>query len=200
MKLMPPVLDGNLSLERTIEQRRTVRSFRDVPLTMQQFSQLLWAAQGITEHGGFKRAAPSGGALYPADIYTVIGDTCVENLAAGIYHFEPRDHSIRSISRGDKRKDVASASLGQMWMGDAPVMFVLTAEYDRTSVKYGDRGVRYALIEIGHIGQNIFLQCRALGLETGIVGAFNDRDVAGILGTEKNHEPLIIMPVGRQAR
>ncbi len=199
MKLMPPVLDGDLSLERALEQRRTVRSFKDVHLTMQQFSQLLWAAQGITEHGGFKRAAPSGGTLYPADVYTVIGDTCVESLSAGIYHFEPRDYSINLVSGGDKRKDVALASLDQMWMAEAPVMFVLTAEYDRTTVKYGDRGTRYALIEIGHIGQNIFLQCQSLGLESGIVGAFNDKDVTRIVGAKKNHEPLIIMPVGRRA-
>ena len=81
-------------------------------------------------------------------------------------------------------------------MAAAPVIFVLTAEYSRITRKYGKRGVRYAMIEVGHIGQNIFLQCEALGLSAGIVGAFDDRAVAGALTAGRHHEPLIAMPVG----
>ena len=84
-------------------------------------------------------------------------------------------------------------------MASAPVQFVVTAEYSRITVKYGNRGVRYALIEIGHIGQNIFLQCQAVGLAAGIVGAFNDREVVRVLGIEMDHEPVIIFPVGWKA-
>jgi SagB-type dehydrogenase family enzyme len=75
----------------------------------------------------------------------------------------------------------------------------VTAEYRRITIKYGDRGVRYALIEIGHIGQNIFLQCQAVGLAAGIVGAFNDREVVKVLGIETDHEPIIVFPVGWQS-
>lgn len=196
MKLMPPILDGNMSLEKAIKQRRTVRSFLGRPITSQQFSQVLWAAQGITEDRGFKRSVPSGGALYPADIYAITGENCVEDLTSGVFHYEHEDHSIKKILEGDRRKNVAVASLGQMWMADAPVLLVITAEYDRICIKYGKRGIRYALIEMGHIGQNVFLQCQALGLEAGIVGAFDDRDVAEAAGTTKNHEPLVIMPIG----
>jgi SagB-type dehydrogenase family enzyme len=83
-----------------------------------------------------------------------------------------------------------------MWMASAAVLFVVTAEYARICIKYGERGIRYALIEIGHISQNIFLQCQTLGLEAGIVGAFNDSEVSEVVGAEKDHEPLIILPVG----
>jgi len=197
MNLMPPILDGKMSLEKAIKQRRTVRSFKDEPITRQQFSQILWSAQGITEDGGFKRAAPSGGALYPADIYAVVGGNCVEDLGAGVFRYRPQDHSMTILSEGDRRKDVAVASLRQMWMAGAPVLLVITAEYDRICVKYGKRGIRYALIEVGHIGQNVFLQAQTLGLEAGIVGAFNDGEVSEAAGLDKNHEPLIIMPVGR---
>jgi SagB-type dehydrogenase family enzyme len=196
MKLMPAVLDGTMSLEKAIKQRRTVRSFSENMITMQQFSQILWSAQGITEDKGFKRAAPSGGALYPSDIYAVVGKSCVEGLDEGVYHYRPEDHSITRTGEGDRRKQVATASLRQTWMSKAPVSVVVTAEYDRICVKYGQRGIRYALVEVGHIGQNIFLQCQALGLEAGIVGAFNDNEVAEAVGCPKNYEPLLIMPVG----
>ena len=89
MNLMPPILDGNMSLEKVVKQRRTVRSFMGRAITKQQFSQILWSAQGITEDGGWKRAAPSGGALYPADVYAVVGENSVEDLTAGVFHYKP---------------------------------------------------------------------------------------------------------------
>jgi SagB-type dehydrogenase family enzyme len=196
MNLMLPTLDGNISLEKAIKKRRTVRHFSSKPITKQQFSQLLWAAQGITEDGGFMRAAPSGGALYPADVYAMVGKNCVDDLAAGVYRYKPKDHSVVKIVDGDRRRDAAIASLRQMWMASAAVLFVVTAEYARICIKYGERGIRYALIETGHISQNIFLQCQTLGLEAGIVGAFNDSEVSEVVGAEKDHEPLIILPVG----
>jgi SagB-type dehydrogenase family enzyme len=197
MNLPAPVLDGNMSLERAIKQRRTVRSFDDKPLTVAQLSQVLWAAQGTTDNRGLKRAAPSGGALYPADVYAVVGKNGVQELAHGVYHYDPTRHSIAKILDSDARDKVAVASLRQMWMATAPVILVLTVEYRRITIKYGERGKRYAMIEVGHIGQNIFLQCQALGLCAGIVGAFYDTEVARAVNTQENHGPLIIMPVGR---
>ena len=199
MKLMKPRLKGQIPLEGAIKKRRTIRSFAAGPLSLQQLSQILWAAQGITDDGGFKRAAPSAGALYPADIFVVVGRKGVEGLNEGVYYYAPGDHMVSKTVEGDKRKEVALASLSQMWMADATLQLVLTCEYKRITVKYGDRGIRYAHIEIGHIGQNILLQCQALGLSAGIVGAFHDRDLIRVLSLPKNHEPLIILPVGWKA-
>ena len=196
MNLPAPDIHGNLPLETAIKQRRTVRSFADRPLTVDQLSQILWAAQGITDEGGLKRAAPSGGALYPIDVYAVVGKNGVQGLAQGVHLYDPHRHSIRKIVATDQRGDVAVAALRQMWMATAPVILVLTAEYSRITIKYGQRGERYAMIEVGHIGQNIFLQCEALDLAAGIVGAFYDKEVARAIHAKKNHEPLIIMPVG----
>ena len=196
MNLKAPLPDGSVSVERAIKQRRTVRSFMDRPVSVQQFSQILWAGQGITQDRGFKRAAPSGGALYPMDLYASIGVNSVVGMEEGVYHYEPRDHSVQKIAEGDWRRDVAVASLNQMWMADAAMLIIVTAEYNRITIKYGKRGIRYALIESGCIGQNIFLQSQGLGLEAGIVGAFKDREVANLLGIEKTREPLIILPVG----
>jgi SagB-type dehydrogenase family enzyme len=194
--LPKPSFDGKVSVEKAIKERRTIRDFRDRPLTINHISQLLWAAQGITDPKEGKRASPSGGALYPLDIYLVIGENRAEGMEAGIYHYLPEAHSVLLISKGDRRKEIASASLWQMWMAKAPVIFIITAEYPRITGKYGERGVRYALIEVGHVGQNLFLQTEALGLGAGIVGAFNDADVLKTLGAPAKHEPLLIMPVG----
>lgn len=198
MNLPQPERDGSVSVEQAVKQRRTTRSFAPAPLRLGALSQLLWAAQGITEPGGYKRAAPSAGALYPMDVYAVVGEDCVEGLEAGVYHYRPEDHAVSRVIRGDQRSGVARSALSQMWMAQAPVNLAVTAEYSRITGKYGKRGVRYAMIEAGHIGQNIFLQAEALGLKAGIVGAFRDSDLIKVLGIPGDHEPLVVMPVGRE--
>ncbi len=196
MNLSKPKADGNVSVEKAIKTRRTVRSFASRQLTFDQFSQLLWSSQGITEDGGYKRAAPSAGALYPMDVYAVVGHGGVDGISPGIYHYDPRTHSLSLIAEGDHRDELARASLSQIWMAKAPVNLVICAEYHRVTVKYGARGERYAMMESGHIAQNIFLQARGLGLDAGIVGAFIDAEVKKALRIEAAHEPLLIMPVG----
>jgi SagB-type dehydrogenase family enzyme len=199
MNLPKPRLTGEVSVEQAIKHRRTIRSYLSKPLTLEQLSQIFWAAQGITGDRGYKRSAPSGGALYPMDIYGIVGDNSVKGLKAGIYHYDPHQHAALLITEGDLRKDVAKAALSQMWMAKAPLNLVITAEYSRITIKYGARGERYAMIEAGHIGQNIFLQAEALGLRAGIVGAFDDKDVNRVMKINRSHEPLLIMPVGYEA-
>ncbi|MEW6669776.1 MAG: SagB/ThcOx family dehydrogenase [Thermodesulfobacteriota bacterium] len=196
MKLMQPQFDGEISLERAIKNRRTRRSFTSRSLTQVQLSQLLWAAYGITDGRGFMRAVPSGGALYPMDVYALLGSGGVRDIEEGLYHYEPGTHAVTPMVRGDLRKELARASLSQMWMAEAPLNLVISAEYGRITGRYGKRGIRYALMEAGHIAQNIFLQAEALGLGAGIVGAFDDERVTETLRLPKNHEPLLIMPVG----
>ena len=200
MKLPTPKFDGEISLEKAIKDRRTVRSFTPDHLTLEQLSQLTWAAQGITADRGYLRAAASAGALYPIDLYAVLGENGVEGVGAGVYHYEPKGHSITLVIEGDLRNEVARASLSQMWMSIPPLSLVIAAEYDRINIKYGTRGVRYAMIEAGHVSQNIFLQAEALGLGAGIVGAFDDKDVIRVMGIPRSHEPLLIMPVGYKSR
>jgi SagB-type dehydrogenase family enzyme len=196
MRLPEPVTDGAVSLEKTIKARRTIRSFSSEPLSLHQLSQLLWATYGITDDRGFKRAAPSGGALYPMDVYGVVGEEGVQGLAAGVYHFEPVGHAVSLHRGGDHRQGLSRAALSQMWIGEAPLSLLITAEYRRITDKYGRRGIRYAIMEAGHMGQNLFLQAEALGLGAGIVGAFDDNQVTNVLHLPKTQEPLLIMPVG----
>ena len=196
ISLPKPSFDGKVSVEKAIKGRRTVRDFRGKSLSLNHLSQLVWAGQGITDLLENKRAAPSGGALYPLDIYILVGENGVERMKGGVYRYLTKEHSLLPIAKGDRRKEIALASLSQMWMAQAPIIFIITAEYRRITGKYGERGIRYALIEVGHVGQNLFLQAEALGLGAGIVGAFNDTEVSNIAGLPPKHEPLLIMPVG----
>lgn len=196
MKLPPPEIKGMITVEQAIAQRRTVRRFAQQRLEPEQLSQILWAANGITDPRRFLRAAPSAGALYPMDLYVVAGHDGVRNLEAGVYHHQPKDHTMSAVVTGDRREAVARASLSQMWMARAPVSIVITAEYSRVTGKYGNRGVRYALIEAGHVGQNIYLQAEAMALRVGIVGAFDDSRLIEVMNLPPSHEPLSIMPVG----
>jgi len=198
--LPAPVLDGVMSLEAAIKGRRSERRFLPSHLQLDQLSQLLWAAQGITDSDPdlaqrFRRAAPSAGAQYPLDLYVVTGS--VEGLETGVYHYRPQEHAVRLLRTGDLRRPLARACLGQMFMALAPVLIVITAEYGRITGRYGERGIRYAHMEVGHVGQNIHLQAEAIGLGTVVIGAFRNDEVIEVLHLLPRHEPLSVMPVGR---
>jgi SagB-type dehydrogenase family enzyme len=196
--LPSPSYKGTVSVEEALKARRTHRSFQSRPLTLKQFSQILWGAYGVTaqHYGSFLKTAPSAGALYPLDIYGVVGQGGVGTLAPGIYHFRPENHAIELVKQGDLRAEVARQALQQMWMAKAPLMLVITGEYNRSSIKYGLRGATYTHIEAGHVGQNVFLQAEAIGLKAGIVGAFNNQQIIRVMGLSTSHDPLLIMPVG----
>jgi SagB-type dehydrogenase family enzyme len=196
--LPSPSHKGTVSVEEALKARRTHRSFQSRHLTLKQFSQILWGAYGVTaqKYGSFLKTAPSAGALYPLDIYGVVGQKGVETLAPGIYHFRPENHAIELVKQGDLRAEVARQALQQMWMAKAPLLLVITGEYSRSNIKYGPRGVTYTHIEAGHVGQNIFLQAEAIGLKAGIVGAFNNQQIIRAMGLSSSHDPLLIMPVG----
>ncbi|MEW6568918.1 MAG: SagB/ThcOx family dehydrogenase [Chloroflexota bacterium] len=186
--LPPPRLEGPLSLEACLLQRRSIREFTDQALTLEEIGQLLWAAQGITDPRGF-RTAPSAGALYPLEIYVV--------RAEGVTHYDPAEHALAAVKDGDLRHELSAAALGQQAVAQAPLVLVITAVYERTEAKYGaERAPRYVQLEAGHAGQNILLQAVALGLGAVPIGAFDDGEVQRVLGLPADHLPLYLIPVG----
>ena len=188
--------DGETSVEEALRSRRSVRDYSRSALSLDDVSQLLWAAQGITKKREGLRTAPSAGALYPLEIYLVAGS--VDDLPAGIYRYVPKGHDLLGLADGDKRKALADAALGQSWVRRAPMVLVIAAVYERSKRKYGRRGIRYSHIEVGHAAQNVYLQAATLGLGTVIVGAFDDEEVQAVLELPADHEPLALMPVGRK--
>jgi SagB-type dehydrogenase family enzyme len=186
--LPPPHLEGALSLEEALQARRSVRTFTDEPLTLEEIGQLLWAAQGITDARGY-RTAPSAGALYPLEVYAVTPE--------GVFHYDPAQHALLTVIAGDARDALSAAALGQQPVLEAPFILVITAVYERTEAKYGaDRGPRYVHLEAGHAGQNVLLQAVALGLGAVPIGAFHDDEVQQVLALPSDHLPLYLIPIG----
>jgi SagB-type dehydrogenase family enzyme len=192
--LPKPAEAGEMSLEQSLSRRRSVREYGDAAIELSEISQLLWAAQGITDPQGY-RTAPSAGALYPLELYVVAGR--VQGLAAGVYHYEPENHHLVKTAGNDQRKRLARAALSQSWVGEAAAVVVFAAVYERTTRKYGERGIRYVHMETGHAAENLFLQAAALHLATVVVGAFDDDEVARVLHLPAPVRPLMLMPVGR---
>lgn len=162
-ELPPPVVAGRMSLEEAIAQRRSVRGFADIPLTIAEVSQLCWAGQGITDPRGRFRASPSAGALYPIELYVV--------TAEGVDHYRPKGHRLERHLTGDLRPALQEAALDQDAVGGSAACIVVTAVVERTARKYGGRAERYCFIEAGHVAQNILLQATALHLAGVPVGA-----------------------------
>jgi len=195
VSLPDPHLKGEMSLEEAILKRRSRRDFGDSALALAEVSQILWAAQGITDETGL-RAAPSAGALYPLDVYVVVGSQGVEGLGEGLYHYLSQSHSLEPTLEGDVRQTLARLSVQQMFIAEAPLSLLITAEYERTTKKYGDRGERYVHMEAGHVAQNVYLQAEALGLGTVTVGAFQDEEISQALDLPPTYRPLYVMPIG----
>jgi SagB-type dehydrogenase family enzyme len=194
IRLPEPVQNSDTSIEEALFARRSVRSYQDSPLTVEEISQLLWAAQGLTSPRGL-RTAPSAGALYPLEIYVVAGN--VDDLPDGVYKYRPYKHELTGLAEGDKRNELCNAALGQTSVRNAAAVIVISAMYERTTVKYGDRGMKYVHMESGHAAQNVFLQAVPLNLGAVVIGAFNDDAVKKILKMPESDQPLYIMPVGR---
>jgi SagB-type dehydrogenase family enzyme len=186
-ELPDPLLRGEQSLEETLASRRSEREYNDEPLTDAHISQLLWAAQGVTDPAG-SRAAPSAGALYPLDLYVA--------RSSGLYHFEPAKHELTRRSEKDLRQAFHGAALGQEALIKAPAVFLITGTYARTRVKYGPRARRYVHMEAGHAAQNLLLQAVALDLGGVPIGAFNDDRLSEILGLPDYEAPLYLIPIG----
>ncbi len=192
---LPPVsAPPDLSVARAIEQRRSLRDYAGRPLVAGELSWLLGAATGISSPGGL-RAAPSAGAQYPIETYVVAAR--VEGIEPGIYHYAPADHALERVRGGAFGGDLVIAGLGQEFLGQAPVVLVLSAIFPRLGWRYRERAYRYALLEAGHIGQNIYLAAEAAGLGTCAVGAFFDDAVNRLLDVDGVEEAaLILLPVG----
>jgi len=197
MKLPEPKLDSAFSLEKAILLRRSVRGYAPDAVSLADVSQLLWAAQGITDPCG-TRTAPSAGGTYPLEVFLMAGN--VADLPAGIYKYDPASHSLTLYDNGDSRGKLAQAARGQACVLEAPVSLIFISSPGAIMQRYPEMGERYVHMEAGHAGENVYLQAAALGLGTVAVGAFDAAAVKRMLWLLPHQEPIYIMPVGKMAR
>jgi len=188
INLPKPKGSGKMSLEESILRRRSERNFISRELSIQQISQILWAAQGITDANFGFRSAPSAGALYPLSIYVLKKD--------GFFKYLPNEHALLKISKEDKRPSLVRCSLGQSFIKEAPISIVIAANFSVTQKKYGPRAFRYVCMEIGHVAENIHLQAVAMGLGSVPVGAFWNDVVKNALELPEEQDPIYIIPLG----
>ncbi len=174
-----------------LRARRSIRAFATEPMTQESLFLLLWAAQGISQPGPWPfRTAPSAGALYPVETY--VAASHVAGLAPGLYHWElPEERLALVAPRADVATAACAACLGQEMVAAAPVTFIWSAVWGRAGQKYGDRALRYAYLDAGHLAENLHLAATALGLGACMIGAFLDDEMDGLVGIDGHEESVI---------
>jgi SagB-type dehydrogenase family enzyme len=191
--LPPPGDYRGLATEEAIQRRRSVRGYSGQPMTLDEFSRLLYYTDGInTERRGRRlRAAPSAGALYPIEVYPVVHR--VEGLEPGLYHYAVRDHALELLRAGNLQGEINRHGLMQGFLGEANLVLVLTAIFQRLRWKYESRTYRYALLEAGHLGQNVYLVATSMGMGACAVGSFADDGLNNMLEVDGQHEAAVYM-------
>jgi len=187
VELPPPAHDGDLSVERALQARRSVRDFDGEPLSEREVGQLLWAAQGVTHPDG-RRTAPSGDRAYPIELYAAVPEE--------VHHYLPNEHAVEVTPYdGDVRHDLMAAALGQPSVYSAGAIFVIAAVMARSphSARLAER---YVLLEAGHVAENLILQATALRLRCTPVVFVDQRSVQLVLGLPADHLPVYLVAVG----
>lgn len=196
VELPEPAFRG-APLEEVIAARRTVRYYSPEPLGLQELSQILWSAQGITDSARGMRAAPSAGGTYPIDLY--VQPNNVLGLECGVYRYEPRDHRLVLYRAGRFRDAVHEAALGQRWVYTAGAVILFVATPARVAEKYDEASaLKSTLLEAGHISQNIYLQATSMGLGVGAIGGFSTEAMGKLLGLAEGQKVVYLNLVGNR--
>jgi len=193
VKLTPPRTDGGISVEKALATRRSVRTLDVKPVSLEMLSQLLWAAQGVTDDKSH-RTAPSARAVYSLETYVVSGN--VIGLAAGVYKYVPAKHELKLLTPGDKRSEMVKKTIGQSWIESAPAIVVLSGVADRVTRKNGEKNPKWMYVEAGLAAENYFLQAVSLGLSSTFVGGFDTDALRSFLSLPATEEPVAVLPIG----
>ncbi len=189
VKLPTPKLDGPVSVEKALSLRRSIRTYKDEPLSLGQVSQILWAAQGITDSTSGKRTAPSARASYFLELYLISGN--VTDLSPGMYRYRPEGHELEEMAKGDVKAKLFEAA-GQAPIKSAPVALIIAGDSERS------QRPEWMYLEAGHAAQNVYLQAVSLDLGTVVMAGFNPEEVSKALNLPPEEKIIYIMPVGKK--
>jgi SagB-type dehydrogenase family enzyme len=193
----------NLSLAEAITTRVTARAMAPCSLSLEALATLLHYAYGVTRDNHDTtfprpfRTVPSAGALYPLEIF--FHSSHIEGLSAGLFHYNPTENKLRLLQAGDHSQRISEALVQTHLAQDAAAIFFITALFGRSTFKYGDRGYRFALLEAGHVAQNLNLVANGLGLGCINLGGFLDRQVDDFLGLDGlTHSTVYLTAIGEK--
>lgn len=183
-----------------IRDRRSARVYTGENMTMEQLSFLLWATQGIKDIRGKSyatlRTVPCGGARHEFETYLLIRK--VEGMEPGAYHYLPMEHALEFLHPVSDMEDAITRSLaGQKWAEKANAVFYWTMVPYRAEWRYGIYAHRVAMIDVGHVGQNLYLACTGAGLGTCAIAAFSHEFCNELFGLDGEEEYVVYTaPVG----
>lgn len=184
IELPRPSQSGGMALTEALAHRRSVRSFAATPLTPAEISQLVWAAQGITDDKG-RRTAPSARAQYFLHLYVA--------SAEGVFEYIPVGHQLQKLSAQDVRAKLS----GQKQVAAAPLVLIVTGEYERaTKQTTPEVALRWVNLEAGHATQNVLLQAEALGLGAVPVGGIDPKQIQAAASLPGQNVAIYLIPVG----
>ncbi|OGP70115.1 MAG: hypothetical protein A2Z73_06630 [Deltaproteobacteria bacterium RBG_13_60_28] len=191
--LSPPSGLPGQDLWACLEARRSLRQYQERPLSLEEFTALLWATQGVTlaSQHFLLRAAPSAGALYPVETYLAVHR--VIGVEPGIWHLQVPDFTLELLAAGDFRRPLVTAGLSQNFLGTGAAVFIWTGILNRAMWKYRERAIRYLFLDAGHICQNLMLAATALGLGCCPVGAFFDGEVEQLVQVDGQEEVALYL-------
>lgn len=194
LELPKPKVRGTVSIEQVLNERRTRRSFSNQIVTKAELGQMLWAGQGITEQKTGKRTAPSAYEVYPFTLFVVVRN--VEKLSAGVYEYLPKEHALGLVQNDVTAFDKSGVQPGAQ---QAPVVFIIAAAYGKGADKLKDNAIKSAILEAGHISQNLYLEAESLGMATVAMGGFDSSKVITALGLDKAFTIDYVQPFGHRA-
>jgi len=194
---LPKVVLGEIEIKKDIidclKTRRSRRDFKKGSITKDELGTLLKYSCGemgrpINQTRG--RAQPSGGGRFPIETYSIVlrpsGD-----MPAGLYHYDVRNHALDVLWQRDFDERDCHSLFTYPWVKDATIGIVMTSVFWRNQNKYGERGYRYILLEAGHIGQNIYLVCEALGLKCCALGGTYDENLEKLIDIDGVTESVV---------
>lgn len=178
------------SLESVIRKRRSMREFSEQPLSLRDLSKLLELSSGVMEVDEIpRRAAPSGGGLYPVETYALTFG--VEGVPVALWHYAALEHSLEHVRPLSGLDDLAAFLPPGLLGGRPRLLLAFSVVFARTQLKYIERGYRFGLLEAGHIAQNATLTATALGLGSLCVGGFWDDPFNRLLGLDAEREAVV---------
>jgi len=196
IKLPEPRIGGGMPIEEALSERRSIRSFGKSGLALNEISQLLFAAQGITDDKGH-RTAPSGMERYPLEVYLLADN--VTGLPSGVYHYIPQNHSLAVIKQGKIDEYYNASAGGESWIKTAPAIFVITGVMNRMNIWPGQDLSRFVYVEAGTAAENMLLEVVSLNLACTYTAGFNANETEELLGLSPSEVPIGVLPVGRKA-